>query len=206
MLLKNSSFCTTHNSPISTGFAKQIMSVLRILCYNGSLVTGAVVSLTIVKYISDTQYQFVKSILLPIGGVLCGRRAESDCAVTHSTLVLSPCCLTCYPSCQNILFPFLACFSLRLLGMFMMYVPLSALINWCFDFIICRVWTLSLCLYCPDVLLFVLPLWYRKKSVFLAFPPSFVRTLTFFSILEARCLERVGLLWRISPQWMQRRG
>jgi hypothetical protein len=31
--------CTTHKSSVSTGFAKQIMPLLRILCYNGSLVT-----------------------------------------------------------------------------------------------------------------------------------------------------------------------
>jgi hypothetical protein len=34
---------------LSTGFAKQIMPELRILCYNGTLVTSTVVSLTIVK-------------------------------------------------------------------------------------------------------------------------------------------------------------
>jgi hypothetical protein len=36
---ENSSFCTTHKTSVSTGFAKQIMLYLRILCYNGSLVT-----------------------------------------------------------------------------------------------------------------------------------------------------------------------
>jgi hypothetical protein len=49
MLLK-SSFCTVYKSSVSTGFAKQIMSILRILCYNGSLVTWTVVSLTIAKF------------------------------------------------------------------------------------------------------------------------------------------------------------
>jgi hypothetical protein len=47
---KNSSFCTTHKSSVSTGFARQIMPILRILCYNGSLVTGTVVSLTAAKF------------------------------------------------------------------------------------------------------------------------------------------------------------
>jgi hypothetical protein len=39
MLLKMSSFCTTHKSSVSTGFTEQIMPILRIVCYNGSLVT-----------------------------------------------------------------------------------------------------------------------------------------------------------------------
>jgi hypothetical protein len=37
MLLKISSLCTTHKSSVSTGFTEQIMPILRILCYNGSL-------------------------------------------------------------------------------------------------------------------------------------------------------------------------
>jgi hypothetical protein len=37
MLLKISSFCTTHESSVSTGFTKQIMPILRILCYNGRM-------------------------------------------------------------------------------------------------------------------------------------------------------------------------
>jgi hypothetical protein len=35
---------------VSTGFAKQIMPTLRILCYNGSLVTSTVISLTTAKF------------------------------------------------------------------------------------------------------------------------------------------------------------
>jgi hypothetical protein len=40
-LLKCFSFCTTsiQKPSVSTRFAKQIMPILRILCYNGSLVT-----------------------------------------------------------------------------------------------------------------------------------------------------------------------
>jgi hypothetical protein len=45
-----SSFCTTHKSSVSTGFAEQIMPILRILCYNGSLVTWTVVSLITAKF------------------------------------------------------------------------------------------------------------------------------------------------------------
>jgi hypothetical protein len=45
-VIENSSFCTTYKSSVSTGFANQIIHILRILCYNGSLVTWTVVSLT----------------------------------------------------------------------------------------------------------------------------------------------------------------
>jgi hypothetical protein len=47
---EKSSFCTTHKSSVSPGFAKQIMPILRILCYNGSLVTWMVASLTTSKF------------------------------------------------------------------------------------------------------------------------------------------------------------
>jgi hypothetical protein len=36
---ENSCLCTIYKSSVSTGFAKQIMSLLRILRYNGGLVT-----------------------------------------------------------------------------------------------------------------------------------------------------------------------
>jgi hypothetical protein len=45
-----SSFYTTHKSFVSTGFAEQIVFILFILCYNGSLVTWTVVSLTTAKF------------------------------------------------------------------------------------------------------------------------------------------------------------
>jgi hypothetical protein len=41
--------CTIYKSSVRTGFAK-IMSILRILCYNGSLVTWTVVSCTTSKF------------------------------------------------------------------------------------------------------------------------------------------------------------
>jgi hypothetical protein len=44
------SFCTIYKSSVSTGFAKQIMHILRILCYNGTVVTWTVVSLFPVRY------------------------------------------------------------------------------------------------------------------------------------------------------------
>jgi hypothetical protein len=50
MLLKISSFYTTHKSSVSPGFAKQIMPILCILCYNGSLVTWMAVSLTTARF------------------------------------------------------------------------------------------------------------------------------------------------------------
>jgi hypothetical protein len=50
MLLKNYCFCTTHKSSVSTGSGEQIMPILHSLCYNGSLVTWTVVSLTISKF------------------------------------------------------------------------------------------------------------------------------------------------------------
>jgi hypothetical protein len=81
-------------------------------------------------------YQFVKSIPLPIV-VLCSRRAKSNCAVTHPTL-----------TCRHFVFPgvpvvyftfFLACSSLRNLGVHMMYVCWIAVMNWCCDSMPCRV-------------------------------------------------------------------
>jgi hypothetical protein len=42
--------CTIYKPSVSPGFAKQIMSSLLILCYNGSLVTWTVVSLTTAKF------------------------------------------------------------------------------------------------------------------------------------------------------------
>jgi hypothetical protein len=50
MLLNISSFYATHKSSVSTGFTEQIKPILRILCYNGSLVTWTVVGLTTAKF------------------------------------------------------------------------------------------------------------------------------------------------------------
>jgi hypothetical protein len=43
-------FCTIYKTSVCPGFAKQITSTLCILCYNGSLVTWTVVSLTTAKF------------------------------------------------------------------------------------------------------------------------------------------------------------
>jgi hypothetical protein len=42
--------CALYASPVSIGFADQMMPILHILCYNGSLVTWTVVSLTTAKF------------------------------------------------------------------------------------------------------------------------------------------------------------
>jgi hypothetical protein len=44
------SFCIIYKSSVSPDFAKQIMSILRTLCYNGSLTTWTVLSLTTAKF------------------------------------------------------------------------------------------------------------------------------------------------------------
>jgi hypothetical protein len=49
-VIEISPFCTMYKSSVSPGFAKQIMPFLHILCYNGSLVTWTVVSLTTAKF------------------------------------------------------------------------------------------------------------------------------------------------------------
>jgi hypothetical protein len=49
-ITENYSFCIIYKSSVSIGFAKQIMPILRILCYNVSLVTWIVLSLTITKF------------------------------------------------------------------------------------------------------------------------------------------------------------
>jgi hypothetical protein len=75
MLLKILPFAL-HTSPVSTGFAKEIMPILCILCYNSSLVTWTVVSLTTTKFksliffvsgfaLSYTKNMFILMILSP---------------------------------------------------------------------------------------------------------------------------------------------
>jgi hypothetical protein len=49
-VIENSSVFTICKSSLSPGFAKQIMHILHILCYNGSLVTWKVVSLTVARF------------------------------------------------------------------------------------------------------------------------------------------------------------
>jgi hypothetical protein len=49
-VIKNSPICTIYKSSASPGFAKQVLSNILILCYNGSLVTWTVLSLTTAKF------------------------------------------------------------------------------------------------------------------------------------------------------------
>jgi hypothetical protein len=49
-VIENSFLHTAYKSSDSTGFAKQIMPILSILCYNGSLVTWTFVSLVTAKF------------------------------------------------------------------------------------------------------------------------------------------------------------
>jgi hypothetical protein len=49
-VIKNSFFCTIYKPPVSPGFRKQIMLILCILCYNGSLVSWMVISLTTANF------------------------------------------------------------------------------------------------------------------------------------------------------------
>jgi hypothetical protein len=48
--IENFYFCTIYKSSVSAGFAKQIMPISPISCYNGSLVTWTVVSVTTAKF------------------------------------------------------------------------------------------------------------------------------------------------------------
>jgi hypothetical protein len=49
-VIENSFFCTIYKASVSPGFAEQMKPILHILCYNGSLVTWTIVSLTIAKF------------------------------------------------------------------------------------------------------------------------------------------------------------
>jgi hypothetical protein len=64
---ENSSLCTIYTSSASTDFEKQIMPILLILCYNGSLVTWTVISLTTAKFrplIFSVSHDFVWLLLV----------------------------------------------------------------------------------------------------------------------------------------------
>jgi hypothetical protein len=68
---ENFSFCTIHKSSVSTGFAKQIMPILRVLCYNGSLVTWTVVawpppSLSLLYSLSGFAFSYLTNMYILI--------------------------------------------------------------------------------------------------------------------------------------------
>jgi hypothetical protein len=50
MITENSSFYKIHKASFSAGFAKQIMLIFLILCYNGSFITSTAVSMTAPKF------------------------------------------------------------------------------------------------------------------------------------------------------------
>jgi hypothetical protein len=93
MLLKISSFCTIYKSSVSTGFTEQIMPILRILCYNGNLVTWTVVGLTPAKFkphIFSLNYTHS-------GSPLC--RLDTDCTEnTFSDVLLEEMFIEWFPS------------------------------------------------------------------------------------------------------------
>jgi hypothetical protein len=73
-LLKILFFCSIYKSVSlgGLGFAKQIMRILRILCYNGSLVTWKDVSLTA----SKLKKPLIVVRAIRNTNVLCGQNAE----------------------------------------------------------------------------------------------------------------------------------
>jgi hypothetical protein len=71
-VIDNSWYCTIHKASLSTGFAKIIMPVLPILCYNGSLVTGTVVSLTAARLSLLLQNDFLLNNILEYSSYLTG--------------------------------------------------------------------------------------------------------------------------------------
>jgi hypothetical protein len=83
MLLKILPFAVhTHTQfSVSRGFTEQIMLVLRILCYNGSLVTWTVVRLTIAKF---------KSLISSVSGV-----SKSQLDSTENTNSNISCIVAC---------------------------------------------------------------------------------------------------------------
>jgi hypothetical protein len=68
---EHSCFCTIYKSSVSPAFAGQVMSILSILCYNGSLVTWVVESLKLwtksrIKSQNQNQSYFTTDDLPPI--------------------------------------------------------------------------------------------------------------------------------------------
>jgi hypothetical protein len=63
----------------SRGFAKQILPILLILCYNGSLVISTVVTLTAVK---------VKSLIFPMSGFALSYTATANHTSNVSSIIV----------------------------------------------------------------------------------------------------------------------
>jgi hypothetical protein len=89
-VIENSSFCTTHKSSVITGFAEQIMPILRILCYNGSSVPWTVVSLTTAKF---------KPLIFSVSGFAVSYTANTFILMILYDFCLLPvkfCCIIVY--------------------------------------------------------------------------------------------------------------
>jgi hypothetical protein len=87
---ENSSCCTTHTSSVSTGFRHQFMPLLRILCYNGILITWTVVSLTNAKF---------KPLIFSMSGFALSYAANMFTVMISYDLCLLPaqfCCTIVY--------------------------------------------------------------------------------------------------------------
>jgi hypothetical protein len=63
-----------YSNPVSTGFAKQTMPILRILCYNGNLITLTVVSLTTAEL--ESFILFCSSIRTPSRYIVSAMTAQ----------------------------------------------------------------------------------------------------------------------------------
>jgi hypothetical protein len=85
-VIENSSVCTIYKFSVSTGFAEQIMPTLRILCYNGSLVTWTVVNLTTAKFKLLTFYRTAAQIAFKITPQQGPRRKHSPSIVVETCL------------------------------------------------------------------------------------------------------------------------
>jgi hypothetical protein len=63
-------FCTAQTSSVITGYAEQIMPILRVFRYNGTLVTFTVVRLTTAKFkplkftVSDFTFSYTANVFI----------------------------------------------------------------------------------------------------------------------------------------------
>jgi hypothetical protein len=95
----------------------------------------------------------------------------------------------------NYFFFFLAFSSLCLVGFHDMCVCWSAFINGCWDSMLCWVWTLPVCLHCPDVILFLSLLWQVGPC-----------SLTFWLVLRSHGTWSGGLIQRPRPRSLWHAG
>jgi hypothetical protein len=98
-------------SPVSTGFTEKIKPILRILCYNGSLVTWMVISLTATKFkplifsmfAFASQSTLLVSLLYNFSMDRIENTASKNSSVVACLFVATEMCLfSCYPSVDNL--------------------------------------------------------------------------------------------------------